>query len=291
MVMVSLILSGCGMVYKNSSEILLDLTEKTNFSEKINKNFSVLSEYSDNDEYEISCDIINVADFKERDVYECNIKCYNSDFESSYIIRVTYTSSDEAEGPEYKIIQCSDTVISAIADDYIVSFIEQHFDQDNITVNVDKSTIVKEMDGDGSHLEVSASGTVTQGILTKECEFDVTCIFIDEWNIYVDYETVSYDWDIKALEGKKWICTEGLDKGDFAYIESVDEENCTLMMGYSIGFYVSSFGGPVEEYGKPVECTYSCDEDCINISTDRFDLQIEPDMSTVMSGYPTYPSN
>ena len=281
---------GCSSINKRTSEIISDL-EVAGFKETVDKTFATLSELTGNYDYDMSCKIINNAEFKTTNIYECNINCSNSDFEVSYDLKVTYIKNNGWQFSGYEIANISTKTNLEISNDRIIGDIQSHFAQYNKTVEIDESSISKEADESGIGYEVSASGIVTEGILSKDCSIRVSYIYTDEWNVYVNYTMSSYDWNIQALAGKKWLDTHKSKSGDFIYIESVDETNSTMMVGYRKGLFSSTIDGPYEEHGKPISCSYTYDEECLKIATGDFTLKIYPDMNTLMSGYKTYPSN
>lgn len=282
--------TGCAIGSKNANEVLADI-EKAGFQTKVSQTFNALSEINQNSSCDISCTITNCSKFKTTNIYECEVVCSNTDFEVTYDINATYIKDSGWNFSGYEVLNTSSKMKNEISKERICSDIQQYFLQyyDNVTLT--ESSILQKVNDSGIGSEVTATGTIVKGILGKEFSAKVSYIFTDKWNVIVNYTVSSYDWNVQALSGKKWIDTYKHSKEDFIYIESVDKENSTMMVGYRKGLYSSTTDGPYENHGKPIQCSYTTDEECIKIATGDFTLKIDPDMCILMSGYKTYPSN
>ena len=118
----------------------------------------------------------------------------------------------------------------------------------------------------------------------------MTATVLNDLKMHVEFYTDLVDQDVEALERKiRWDTT---DNDEFFCIESVDKASDTIMVGYRMGMYSSAIDGPYKQHGKPVKCTYTCDEECITIYTaDPIKIEIYPDMYSTMLGYRPYPVN
>ena len=148
---------GCSGTNKSSSEIISDL-EAAGFKASVDKSFAGLSELTGNNSYNMSCNIMNNAEFETTNIYECNIKCTNSDFEVSYDLKVTYIKNNGWQFSEYEVANITSKINTEIPDERIINDIETHFA--NTTVEIDKSTISKKNNESGIGCEVSVTGTI-----------------------------------------------------------------------------------------------------------------------------------
>ena len=148
---------GCSGINKTPSEIISDL-ETAGFKSTVDKTFTTLSELTGNSGYDMSCNIVNNAEFETTNIYECNINCSNSDFEVSYVLKVTYIKNNGWQFSEYNVENISAKMNSEISDNRIVSDIQSYFAEHNETVEIDNSTISKETNESGVDCEVTASG-------------------------------------------------------------------------------------------------------------------------------------
>lgn len=288
---VLIVISGCSKASKSQDEILLDL-ENAGFKVKVSQIFDTLSEMTNNNEFDMSCTIIGNELIEKTNTYECNVLCSNSEFELSFDVTVVYTKDRDWEFSKYEISNTITKMHAQIPEERILSDIQQYFVKFNENVDVDKTTISQKIDDTGIGCKVSAIGTVSQGILSKQCNIQVSYFFADianKWNVYVECDINSFNWDVQALAGKKWVDTYKWSKGDFIYVESVDETNSTMNIGYRKGLYSSTIDGPYEEHGKPIKCTYTFDKECIKVFDEGVTLEFYPDMHTIMSGYEIYP--
>lgn len=299
-------ITGCSTASRSTDEILSDL-ENAGFKTNVSKIFDALSEITNNNDYEMSCFITNNAEFENTNIYECSVVCANSDFEITYDLKVTYVKNDGWDFSGYEIADANSKIKSKIPEERILYDISAQFAKDGKTANIIDGSILQTLDDGGIGCNVTADGELVNGILTEKCIINVSYSFLDsasyssffdsavyssldKWKIYVTYTCDSYEWDVQALAGKKWVDSYEWSKGDFIYIESVNETDSTMMVGYKKGFYISTTGSR-EERGKPIECRYKLEEGCIKIMTGDLTLEIEPDMGILMSGYTTYPEN
>lgn len=285
----ALFVTACSVTSRTADDILSDI-ETAGFKTEVSQTFDALSEINQNSSCDISCTITECSKFKTTNIYECEVICSNEDFEITYDIETTYIKNDGWNLSQYEIVNTSSKMKKEISNDRISSDIIQYFTQyyDNVTLN--ESSISQEIKESGIGSEVTATGTIVKGILEKEFSAKVNYIFTDKWCVNVNYTVSSYTWNVQALSGKKWLDTYKWSEGDFIYIESVDDANSTMMVGYR-GLYSSTIDGPYEEHGKPIQCKYTQSEKCIKIIDGPVTFEINPDMSILMSGYKTYPSN
>ncbi len=283
-------ITGCSNAKNNADEILSDL-ENAGFKTNVSKIFDALSELSGNSNYDMTCTIMNNAEFDTTNIYQCNVVCSNSDFEISYDLKVTYVKNDGWNFSGYEIVKTSSKIKSEIPEERIIDDISTQFAKGGKTVNIVDGSVSQTLSNGSIGCKATATGEVAKGILTEKCEIFISYSFSDKWDVYATYSRNSYEWNVQALAGKKWVDSHPRSEGDFIYIESVDESNSTMMVGYRKGLFSSTIDGLLEEHGKPIKCRYELEEDCIKIMTGDFTLEISPEMGTLMSGYITYPEN
>ncbi len=278
--------SGCFKANKNSSEILSDL-EMAGFKAEVTKTFDNLSKLTGTSDYDTSCTIINKAEFDKRNIYDLNVICENSDFKISYDLKATYVKNDGWDFSDYDVVKTSSKMKSEISEERILNDISEHFAQYGKTVNIVDESVLQELNDHNIGCKVTADGDIVRGILTVKSTINISYSFYDKWNIYLTYTPDSYEWDLQSLAGKKWIeSREGYHKGDFIYIESIDETTSTMMFGYRDGFFASTVDG------QPIKCNYELKEDCIKIMDDHLTWKIDPEMGTSsISGFTIYPEN
>lgn len=308
---IAFLITGCSKTNKNADEIRKDL-ENTDFSVMVSETFEGLTTLTKDKDYNIECIINEVIKDKDRRIYNCSVVCSNSDFKVEYDVKVVY-KSDDWDSPEYKINDKKVTMIGELPEDQITNDISTYFAHlasNKKRAIIDEGSISQEVtiSDDSFSCNATATGKLVDGLITEECTFKIKYSYFTEskklgyeysieegWQLpYVSYTRESSDWDIKALEGKKWVSS--YDDSNFVYIESVDETNSKMMIGFVVGLHVSTLPGPGVDRGAPAEYSYRIGKtnmgyECIEIVDGFMEIEIFSDMGIILNGYTVYPTN
>ncbi len=287
--------TACGQI--KTPDILTDIKE-CGFDLRQKEEFEVITKFTKNKNFDTTLTINEANEFEDKALYKCTVASSNSDFDISYHLDVTYTKQEQWTCSGYEVESVDIQVKNQISDEQIITDTKEYFNNNRgETVELDISTLEKKsMYTGNTGCHATVKGTVKKGILTKECIIDIDYSLnyhpdyfrYAKWSTDIDFTVDSFNWDVDKLSGKRWI--GGDDGEDFIYIQSINKSDATMMVGYRLGIRASTVDGPTEEDGKPVKVNYKCNKECIVILTEDGSREIYPDMSTIVSGYKTYPN-
>ena len=294
LLVIVLLLSGCSDASGKTKIIIRDL-ETNGYMDQFREKFAGLS-IVDGD-CDVSCEIIETVHAGENEIIACQVACDNSYFGLTYNLKITYTdgvfSNCQIAGKDIVMKQAmpySEEQLITNAKNYFAKMNSKN--EIETTILVDEDSVLVETDAGNIEQHTTVNVTLAEGILTKKCIYESEVWYSDydgTWEHRDSHTVESCDWDVKSLAGKKWIHPNG---EYFVYIQSVNPENATAMVGYKAFFHASTVD--FETWGTPILMPYTCEtandfggtKDYIQFvdRSDGYKIRIYPDMSTILDG-------
>lgn len=290
LIFVMLFLQGCNPKTMKSEDILEDL-KSSSYAELTDESFEEMHGYLNNcdNDYQTECEIINVGQFENKQIYTCLITSSNSALQIKEQLKITYEKKNQWEFSDYSIASTEKKILSGISEEWYTEKTKAYFKEDAenkkycFTPEVTINSVNQKLYETGTNSEITVNCTVKDGLLTRECVLKINSA---DGKVMYDLNCNQYTWDLQSVSGKKWTFKNFYAGNDnFVHIVSVDEENETMQVSYKDWFYVSTVGGSYE----PTQCSFKMYEDCVQIKDESFKAYIYPDTSIVMSGEKVYP--